>query len=459
MCYIVERDIGLVQSFLKHYVDDRQVLAARLFGHDAAERGVQRGLRGDNISSDPSSPDDADAGIVARGVDAQDNGLTHTSSVALRGCYTRPVTFAETLKRYHRLEPKPWGTTRYAVKKGLRGYPLHPGVALLLRHADLRAERFLDLTGSGGFVALAAKADYKTVLETSRAALRCAAWTLADASDTQIVAGAPWDASPGEADLVALVPPTDRGSARVGAELLGAHTALRPGGAAFIVMHKDGGAKRYEKAVAELFGELEVVAKDGGWRLIRATKVREAGAAVLPVSFNAADMTLQAEPGVFAAGKLDPGTARLLGAVDLAAFAGKRIFDLGCGYGLIALKASLAGAAVTAADDDLLAVRSTYQNAQRYGVDVRPLHSDVDSELQDELFDAVLMNPPFHVGKQVVMDVPGAFLAAAFERLRPGGVLVLVANRALPYERELARFSSFETLFADAQFKVLRAVR
>ena len=114
---------------------------------------------------------------------------------------------------------------------------------------------------------------------------------------------------------------------------------------------------------------------------------------------------------------------------------------------------------MTAADDDLLAVRSTYRNAQTYGADVRALHSDVDSELQDETFDAVLMNPPFHVGKQVLMDVPGAFLAAAFERLRPGGTLALVANRALPYERELQGFSSFETLFADGPFKVLRAIR
>ncbi len=177
------------------------------------------------------------------------------------------------------------------------------------------------------------------------------------------------------------------------------------------------------------------------------------------ISFGAADLTLEADPGVFAAGKLDPGTARLLEVVQFRAFAGKRLLDMGCGYGLIALKASLAGAAVTAIDDDLLAVRSTHRNAERYGADVRALHSDVDSEIQGETFDVVLMNPPFHVGKQVVMDVPQAFLAAAYERLVPGGTLLLVANRALPYERELAGFASWETLRSDAQFKVLRATR
>ena len=373
------------------------------------------------------------------------------------------MTFLESLARYHQLEPKLLGSSssgaRYAVKRGLRGYPLHPGVALLIAGADLSAERFLDSSGSGGLVALAAGAEKKVVLETSKAALRCAAWTFADIPDTEISAGAPWDAPPGEADLVALVPPTDRGSARVRAELVGAHAALRLGGSALIAMHKDGGAKRYEKLAVRLFGELEVIAKDGGWRLVRAGKTRLETLEVEKTVFQAADLTLSADPGVFAAGKLDPGTARLLEVVQLEGFAGKRLLDMGCGYGLIALKASLAGAAVTAVDDDLLAVRSTHRNAERYGADVRALHSDIDSELQNETFDAVLMNPPFHVGKRVVMDVPQAFLAAAYEQLRSGGTLTLVANRALPYERELERFASWKTLHSDAQFKVLRAVR
>lgn len=370
------------------------------------------------------------------------------------------MTFTETLADYHTLESKtlPNGL-RYWVKRGLRGYPLHPGVALLLEHADLRAEHLLDASYSGGLVALASGAAAKAVLEPAQAALRCAARTFAGRADVTVSAGAPWDAAADTADLVALVPATDRGSARVAAELAGAHAALRPGGAAFIVMHKDQGAKRYEKLAAALFGELSVITKEGGWRLVRARKTRQVRERVEPLAFHAADLTLSAEPGVFAAGKLDPGTARLLGALELASFAGQRLLDLGCGYGLIALKASLAGAEVTALDDDFLAVRSAHQNARRYGADVRVLHSDVDSELQAERFDAVLMNPPFHVGKQVVMDVPRAFVAAAFGRLEPGGTLVMVANRALPYERELANFAQWRTLAEDAQFKVLSATR
>ncbi|ADI14969.1 methyltransferase [Truepera radiovictrix] len=377
------------------------------------------------------------------------------------------MTLADALARYHQLEPRtlPSGV-RYATKAGVRGYPeLHPGVQLMLRAADLSAPRLLDATGSGGALALAARGEVEAavVLETSRAALRCAAWALerlGTEANVQLSAGALWDAPPAAAELVCAVPATDRGGARVRAELRGAHAALVEGGVALFAMHKDQGAKRYEKEAAALFGEAEVLAKAGGWRLLRARKRREApeprGAE--PEPFEAAGLMLTADPGVFAAGKLDPGTARLLAAVDWPALAGRRVLDLGCGYGLLALTAALAGAEVTAVDDDLLAVRSTHRNAERYGADVRALHSDVDSELQGERFDAVLTNPPFHVGKRVALEVPRAFLAAAHARLEPGGTLSLVANRALPYERDLAAWAWWERA-EEGAFKVLRAVR
>ena len=375
------------------------------------------------------------------------------------------MTFAEVLRDYHRLEPHTLADNRYFTKKGVRGYPdVHPGVSLILRHADLSADTLVDATGSAGFVGLAAlkKGARATVVESSRAALRCAREIFAG-TDVNLIAGAPWDVPGESADLICLAPPTDKGTARVLAEFAGAHKALKPSGAALFVMHKDQGAKRYEKRAAALFGEAKLVAKEGGWRLSRAVKRSGAAEEVIeeirPVSFDTAGLALEALPGVYAAGKLDPGTALLLETLDMSTLLAQRVLDLGCGYGLLALKASLAGASVTALDDDLLAVRSTHQNAKRYGLDVRALHSDVDSEISGETFDAALMNPPFHVGKQVALEVPRAFLAAAHEHLRPGGELALVANKVLPYERDLERWASFETLATNKQFKVLKAVR
>ena len=370
----------------------------------------------------------------------------------------------DVLTAYHALEPRPLDTATFYTKAGVRGYPdLPPGLGETLRKTRFSADELTDVSGSAGFALLRAlergEVEGGTVFETSRAALRCALATFADDPAVNVVAGAPWDAPKGAAERLVLMPATDRGTARVLAELAGAHAALKPGGAAYMLMHKDGGAKRYEREAARLFGGLEPLAKSGGWRLSRVVKRTSDAPSVEPTPFEAAGLRLEAFPGVFAAGKLDPGTALFLDAVDFPEVAGKRTLDLGCGYGVLALKASLAGAEVTALDDDLLAVRSTYRNAKTYGLDVRALHSDVDSELKDERFDAVLMNPPFHVGKGVRLGLPRAFLAAAHKYLEPGGTLTLVANKALPYERELGSWTKWETLATDARFKVLRAVK
>ena len=373
------------------------------------------------------------------------------------------MTFDEILQRYYALESVPLAGKTLYTKPGVRAYPeVHPGVALFQKvFADTDLTGVLvDATGSAGAVALTVPDSVERIaLESSRAALHCVRQTL-EGDGVTLAAGAPWDVPPASADTVCLVPATDRGSARVEAELYGAHAALKEGGSVYLVMNKDEGAKRYEKQVKTLFGEVTVLAKQGGWRLARARKRRLETHTVEPITFEAAGLTLAAEPGVYAAGKLDPGTAVLLNAFDFDSLAGKRVLDLGCGYGLLALKASLAGATVTALDDDLTAVRSTHHNAQTYGLDVRCLQSDVTSELRvEDTFDAVVMNPPFHVGKGVRLELPRAFIAAAHKHLVPGGELVLVANKALPYEELLAHFAYWETLQTGERFKVLRGLK
>ena len=371
------------------------------------------------------------------------------------------------LARYYELEPQSLIGQQVFTKPGVRGYPdLHPGVSLLVDNLTVNTGRLIDATGSAGVVAAGLRRSFReiTVLEGSRAALTCVQKTFKLAEVT-ISAGAPWNAPDKSADTICLIPATDRGTARVSAELLGAFNALKEGGVAYTVMHKDQGAKRYEKLAASLFGEVSVLAKKGGWRLAKAVKHTSAinptvENALDPVRFEAAGLKLEAEPGVYAAGKLDPGTAVLLGAFEFESLTGKRVLDLGCGYGLLALKAALAGAEVTALDDDLTAVRSTYKSAKTYGLDIRPLHSDVISELKEgSSFEACLMNPPFHVGKAVRLELPHAFIAGAHKVLEPGGELVLVANRALAYEPLLNHFAYWETLSETKTFKVLRAIK
>lgn len=378
------------------------------------------------------------------------------------------MRFDDLLKDYYELEPRTLANGQWVfTKPGVRAYPdLHEGVSLLLNYLDFSGEVFVDATGSAGAVAagLSQTLSDVTVLEGSRAALACAQKTF-ESSEISLSAGAPWNASPKWPDIICLIPATDRGTARVRAELLGAFNALNEGGAAYMIMHKDQGAKRYEKLAASLFGEVSVLAKKGGWRLARAVKHSSSTTstfenALAAVRFEAAGLKLEAEPGVYAAGKLDPGTAVLLDAFVFEGLSGRRVLDMGCGYGLLALKAALAGAEVTAVDDDLTAVRSAYKNAKTYGLDIRPLHSDIISELkEDSSFDVCLMNPPFHVGKVVRLELPHAFIAGAHKVLKTGGELVLVANRALAYEPLLNYFAYRETLTETKTFKVLRAIK
>jgi len=69
-------------------------------------------------------------------------------------------------------------------------------------------------------------------------------------------------------------------------------------------------------------------------------------------------------------------------------------------------------------------------------------------------------NPPFHVGKATALNVPLQFMRDAFNVLRPGGRLLLVANRTLPYEAALTDlFGNMRTVHDGQRFKVLSATR
>jgi 16S rRNA (guanine1207-N2)-methyltransferase len=395
------------------------------------------------------------------------------------------------LERHHKLARLPVSAGTLTSKPGVRGYPGPPpaGAVFLGRLSGDRGP-LVDASGTAGMAALAAlegglePADV-AVFEPSMAALVCARYTLSDGG-VRVEAGLPWDLPAGSVRRLLLAPPADRGNARVLAELHASSRALAPDGVLHVALHKDQGGKRYLKVVERLFRETFVRARERGWRLVEARSPVHAdseatgsatsdgaaageagpgGAAAADVgrspwlAFEAAGLPLEALAGVHSAGKLDPGTAVLVEEVGWERLAGRRVLDLGCGVGVLGLLAARSGAAVVAVDDDLAAVASTSRNAQRLGLALDVRHSDIDSALTGERFDAVLCNPPFHVGKGVRLDLPEAFIEAARRLLAPGGELTLVANRELPYERVMGAWNTVERTADSAGFKVLRARR
>jgi 16S rRNA (guanine1207-N2)-methyltransferase len=160
--------------------------------------------------------------------------------------------------------------------------------------------------------------------------------------------------------------------------------------------------------------------------------------------------------GVFSADGPDPGSVLLAQALpaDLPA----KVGDLGAGWGYLS-RAVLTRPGVKHLDV-VEAERVALDCARINVVDARAqFHwADATRFRPDRLWGAVVMNPPFHQGREADPDLGIAFLHAAQRGLAPDGVLWLVANRHLPYERVLAGlFRQVEQIGGDAVFRVTRA--
>ncbi|PTA69457.1 class I SAM-dependent methyltransferase [Deinococcus arcticus] len=265
---------------------------------------------------------------------------------------------------------------------------------------------------------------------------------------------------PERARTVALVLAGDRGNAYAAAQVAWAHACTPPGGTLYLAGDRDKGFDRYVRMAGAAFGSGETVARDGGMRVARL--VRRPGPTPPlpePEGYEAYGVTVVGLPGVFSAAKPDKATALLLDSLEGLDPRGQDVLDLGCGAGLIGAWAARRGARAVLVDGDLQSVRSAQATLQASGLSGEALHSDVDAELGERTFDLLLTNPPFHVGRGVVLDVAREFIAAAGRRVRPGGRVVLVANDPLPYEEELARLGPVQQLRREGGFKVLAVTR
>ncbi|HEY1011182.1 MAG TPA: class I SAM-dependent methyltransferase, partial [Herpetosiphonaceae bacterium] len=171
------------------------------------------------------------------------------------------------------------------------------------------------------------------------------------------------------------------------------------------------------------------------------------------------ELLVEGAAGVFAGGALDPATAMLLEALELAPDASA--LDLGCGAGIIGMVAARLAprGAATLVDSNTLAVALAGRNLAANGIaNARALASDGIAAVRGERFDAVLTNPPFHQGRVQSDAVARRFISEAREALAPGGALWMVANRFLRYEPALAEhFAAVREVAGDSRFKVLRA--
>ena len=136
----------------------------------------------------------------------------------------------------------------------------------------------------------------------------------------------------GAGELVCSMLSAERGNTRVAAQVAQAWSRTAAGGVLLLAGDKDKGFERYFKAAVQVFGDGEVVRRGNGYRVARLMKTKlepPVTPAAQRFTFSARGRTIEcsAQPGVFAAGKLDAASAVMLSSLPNSA--GKRVLDIG----------------------------------------------------------------------------------------------------------------------------------
>jgi 16S rRNA (guanine1207-N2)-methyltransferase len=137
-------------------------------------------------------------------------------------------------------------------------------------------------------------------------------------------------------------------------------------------------------------------------------------------------LALETGTGVFAHGRLDPGTSVLFRETEPPK--GSRILDLGCGYGVIGLAVATAvpSAHVTAVDVNERALLLARENAAALGLSDR-FQAYLPEDCPEGHFDEIWSNPPIRIGKKALHEL----LLRWFARLTPHGRATLVVGKNL----------------------------
>jgi len=271
-------------------------------------------------------------------------------------------------------------------------------------------------------------------------------------------------------DVVGIHSPREREVARQCVR--DAAALLRPGGYCYLAGANRSGVKSTIRYLEELLGEAHVLAYRGGCRVALATKgeAPQVGEAESREYYRFRELIAQVrgkryicitKPGLFSWSKVDEGTRQLVENMEIGPQ--ERVLDLGCGYGLAGLVAAdmAPDGEVTLVDADCVAVDAGRRTLERNDVGhAQAFLSDCGAAVMGRTFDIVITNPPFHQGRGVSYEVACQFIHDAAAVLRPGGRLYLVANRFIPYGREMeGLFQDVGFVYRDSRFQVWKAIR
>tara|TARA_X000000950_G_scaffold54216_1_gene64751 strand:+ start:6551 stop:7564 length:1014 start_codon:yes stop_codon:yes gene_type:complete len=167
------------------------------------------------------------------------------------------------------------------------------------------------------------------------------------------------------------------------------------------------------------------------------------------------------QPGIYGWNKIDKGSKILINYIpeDLK---GKGA-DFGCGFGYLS-KETLNKAQkikhLTLIEADKRAIECAEFNLKSYTDIISTNWQDITIGTNVKNLDFIIMNPPFHEGKNANPAIGMAFIKSAYDALKKHGYLYMVANIQLPYEDTLnSLFYSTEKLHEGDGFKVYKAMK
>ncbi|MDY7026593.1 MAG: methyltransferase, partial [Pseudomonadota bacterium] len=165
-------------------------------------------------------------------------------------------------------------------------------------------------------------------------------------------------------------------------------------------------------------------------------------------------------PSVFSFQKPDEGSLLLI--PHFKDFPAERVLDFGCGSGLLTCSylKQHPKAQLDALDANAFALLSTEKSAQANRQTLNQTLLSNGLQLVNTQYDLIFSNPPFHQGQEQTYDIAKQFIADAHRHLKPGGKLLIVANRFLPYEPTiLSTFGNCKELSNNSRYKIIASYK
>jgi len=189
-------------------------------------------------------------------------------------------------------------------------------------------------------------------------------------------------------------------------------------------------------------------------RIIILSKKKEISNQELIHSISYKDEIIKQYYGVFSSNNIDYATQFLIEAFKVDP-SENMVLDLASGNGILAKEVlkQAPNSTVHLTDDSYVAIASSKLNLENKNCNFHHVYN-LDS-FDDNQFNLVISNPPFHFEYETNISVPLGMFSQVARCLKSTGRFIMVANRHLSYKKHLEnRFSSVEITSENDKFMV-----